>query len=221
MTPALALRFSDQLPVGMKWRLAPDPADSDGQTLLFEYPRMFATPYLRPVVKIELGARSDTEPSATPTIRPYLAEALPGELGDSAFTVRALDPKRTFWEKASLLHEETYRAGDKGPTARLARHYYDLWCLIRAGIADAAMADGDLFARVAAHRAIYFRKRRDAQESLRRGSLRLLPAIEVRGDWKRDYEAMREAMFFSEPPDFEEILDVVGAFQNTFNHSVE
>ena len=221
MAPALARRFSEILPAGMAWNLVQDLSDSDGQTLLFEYPRMFTSPYLRPVVKIELGARSDTEPSATPTIRPYLAETLPGELGESAFSVRALDPKRTFWEKASLLHEETYRSGDKGPTARLARHYYDLWCLIRAGVADAAMADPDLFARVAAHRAVFFRKRKDVQESLRPGSLRLLPAIEVRAEWKRDYEAMREAMFFNDPPAFDEILSVVGEFQNIFNRSVE
>jgi len=221
MAPALARRFSESLPAGLAWKLVQDPADRDGQTLLFEYPRVFTSPYLRSVVKIELGARSDTEPSATPTIRPYLAEALPGELGESEFSVRALDPKRTFWEKASLLHEETYRTGETGPTARLARHYYDLWCLIRAGVAEAALADLDLFARVAAHRAVFFRKRKEAQESLRPGSLRLLPAIGARADWKRDYEAMREAMFFSEPPAFDEILAVIGQFQDTFNRSAE
>ncbi len=221
MAPALARRFSENLPAGMSWKLTQDPSEHDGQTLLFEYPRMFTSPYLSPRVKIELGARSDTEPLATPTIRPYLAETLPGELGKSEFSLRALDPKRTFWEKASLLHEETYRVGATGPAARLARHYYDLWCLIRAGVADAAMADPDLFARVAAHRAVFFRKRKDAQESLRPGSLRLLPAAESRAGWKRDYEAMREAMFFSEPPEFDEILRVVGEFQNTFNQSAQ
>jgi hypothetical protein len=221
IAPALARRFSEILPADMAWKLVQDPSDKDAQTLLFEYPRMFLSSYIRPVVKIELGARSDTEPSATPSIRPYLAEALPGELGESAFSVRTLDAKRTFWEKASLLHEETYRTGETGPTARLARHYYDLWCLIRAGVADAAMADPDLFARVATHRATFFRKRKEAQESLRPGFLRLLPAFEVRAHWKRDYEAMRETMFFSEPPEFDEILEVVGEFQNTFNRSAE
>jgi hypothetical protein len=173
--------------------------------------------YLRPVVRIEPGARSDTEPSETPEIRPYLAEALPGEFAGSAFVLRTLAPERTFWEKAMLLHEETYRTGSEGPRARLARHYYDLWCLIRAGVGERAFQDTALFARVATHRSVFFRRRREAQESLRPGSLRLLPADDQRPAWAEDYEAMRESMFFGAVPTFDEILDVVGAFERRFN----
>jgi hypothetical protein len=219
MSPRLTQRFEKRLPAGLKWRVAGDPADDDGQTLLFEYPTVFpGGAYLHPVVKVELGARSDTEPSATPEIQPYLAEALPDELGPSSFKVRAVAPERTFWEKAMLLHEESFRDGD-GPKARLARHYYDLWCLIRAGVADRAVANAGLFERIAAHRAIFFRKKREAQESLRPGSLRLLPMKRLRAAWKQDYDAMREAMFFGETPDFDEILRVVGEFERRFNRT--
>lgn len=222
LAPALERRLRERLPADAAWTLASDPEDRDSQTLVFEYPAAFAAGgYLRPVVKIELGARSDIEPSATPTIRPYLAEALPEELGPSNFTVKSLDPRRTFWEKVSLLHEETYRARGDAPAARLARHYYDLWCLIGAGVADAAQADPGLFTRVAAHREVFFRKAREAQESLQPGSLRLVPTEERRPAWKRDYDAMRESMFFGEPPEFDEILRVVGEFQNAFNRSAE
>jgi hypothetical protein len=34
-----------------------------------------------------------------------------------------------------LLHEETFRPKDRPRKARLARHYYDLWCLITRGYA--------------------------------------------------------------------------------------
>lgn len=219
LAPALEQRLRERLPAGTAWTLSNDPEDPDGQTLVFEYPAAFAGGYVRPVVRIELGARSDIEPSATPNIQPYLAEALPDAFESSAFTVQTLDPKRTFWEKASLLHEETYRTGGDPPAARLARHYYDLWCLIRAGIADAALAEPGLFERVAAHRAIFFRRTREAQDALRPGLLRLLPAVERRQDWKRDYEAMRETMFFGEPPEFEEILRVVAEFERRFNNA--
>lgn len=213
LTPALAQRISERVADG---KLMGDP--DDPLSILFEYPSVFpADAYLRPFVKIELGARSDIDPSETPEIRPYLAEAVPEALGHSAFNVRALSPKRTFWEKAMLLHEETYRA--EGPRARLARHYYDLWCLIRAGVAAAAAADHDLFDRVAAHRAIFFRKGGGAQDLLRRGSLRLMPTREYLSDWKRDYEAMREAMFFGETPEFIEILMLIEEFQNKFNQT--
>ncbi len=218
LEPAFYNHLSDKLPAGLTWTLKPDADDADRQTLLFEYPAVFAAgAYLRPVVKIEMGARSDTEPSSTPEIRPYLAEALPGELKDSAFKLRTLAAERTFWEKAMLLHEETYRASGAGPKTRLARHYYDLWRLIGAGVGDKALADTALFSRVAAHRAIFFPKRKEAQESLRPGSLRLLPPEDRRAAWKQDYEAMRETMFFGETPDFAEILSIVGTFESRFN----
>jgi hypothetical protein len=56
-----------------------------------------------------------------------------------------------------LLHEETYRPGDGRNRARLSRHYYDLWCLIRKGVAGRAAQDSELFRRAAEHRELFFR----------------------------------------------------------------
>jgi hypothetical protein len=98
----------------------------------------------------------------------------------------------------------------------LARHCYDLWRLVRADVGDKALADKGLFHHVAAHRAIFFPQRK-AQESLRPGALRLLPREENRPLWKRDYEAMRDAMIFGETPDFNDILSVVAGFEHRFN----
>jgi len=39
----------------------------------------------------------------------------------------------------------------------MARHYYDLYRLIQAGIADEAAADRELFFRIAEHRKVFFR----------------------------------------------------------------
>jgi hypothetical protein len=142
---------------------------------------------------------------------------LPGEFTDGDFTLRTVAPERTFWEKAMLLHEETYGVIAGTPKARLSRHYYDLWCLIRA-VGDQAIAAEGLFERVADHRRLYFKRRADAQRTLKRGCLHLTPVLDQVGHWRRDYDAMREAMFFAEPPTFEEILQVVGEFQDRFNH---
>lgn len=131
--------------------------------------------------------------------------------------MHAVAPERTFWEKVALLHEETYREGSSAPKARLARHYYDLWCLITRGVAERAAGDRELFERVAAHRAVFFRRSRAAQASFTPGSLRLVPADDRRAQWRRDYDAMRESMFFGEVPDFAEILAVVGRFEEDFN----
>lgn len=216
--PALEQEVRQLLPPKARWTLEADADDADAQTLLFHYPSaMGATAYVRPVVKIELGARSDTEPSARPEIAPYLAEVVPDEVPGSLFSVHAVAPERTFWEKVALLHEETYREGSAAPKARLARHYYDLWCLITRGTAERAVRNKDLFDRVATHRAVFFRRSRDAQASFAPGSLRIVPAADRLAQWRRDYDAMRESMFFGEAPEFSDILAAVGRFEKDFN----
>ncbi|MCD4706656.1 MAG: nucleotidyl transferase AbiEii/AbiGii toxin family protein [Candidatus Sabulitectum sp.] len=55
---------------------------------------------------------------------------LPRKKIPTSIHVRALAPERAFWEKAMLLHEERCRPPDKKRKPRMARHYYDLWCLI-------------------------------------------------------------------------------------------
>lgn len=218
LRPALEARLHERLDGRGAWSLIDHAGDPDAQTLIFKYPAAIAEGgYLRAEVKIELGARSDIEPSERPLIQPYIADALPDVLGPSQFAVQTLDPRRTFLEKACLLHEESYRAGAKAPAARLSRHYYDLWCLIRAGTADAAVADPDLFNRVVAHRGVFFRRSAEAQATLRPGSLRIVPLPEQRAAWEQDYAAMRESMFFGEAPEFAEILRVVDKFEKLFN----
>ncbi|CAN5833840.1 nucleotidyl transferase AbiEii/AbiGii toxin family protein [soil metagenome] len=221
LKPALEARFREVLPALMKWSLIPASVeeDSEQQTLLFHYPSVVVGPadYLNPWVKIELGARSDTEPSELPAIQSYLNEALPTALGEGFFNVRTVSARRTFWEKAMLLHEESYRPPEKRRKARMARHYYDLWCLIEKGIAEQATAVGGLFERVAAHREIFFGQNWVDYATLRPGSLHLLPTADQVASRRSDYEAMREHMFFGDVPTFDEILNVVSEFEGHFN----
>lgn len=216
--PALQAIIATKLPAGAAWRLEPDPDDADQQTLLFQYPTVFgAGDYVSPRVKIELGARSDIDPAEAPQIEPYLNAAIPNLLGASRFTVRAIAPRRTFWEKVMLLHEETYRPIEKKRAARLSRHYYDVWCLIKRGIAEQALADTGLFERIAVHREVFFRYSWMDYSTLKPGTLRLMPLRDQVSDWQSDYERMRETMFFSEAPQFLEILMEIEKFEQLFN----
>jgi len=221
LLPKLRERFSQRLPAQEKWTLEVAGADEDPdlQTLLFRYPTGFAAGggYVPQVVKIEMGARSETEPAESPTIRPMVAEVFPNLIGDGAFPARAVAPRRTFWEKAMLLHEETWRPAGKQRKARLSRHYYDLWCLITKGVADDALRDADLFERVATHRKNFFRYGWMDYATLSKGRLRLLPLPDQGAAWRRDYAAMHAEMFFHIPPSFDEVLKVVGKFEKEFN----
>jgi hypothetical protein len=220
LKPALEHTITARFGTREGWRLEVDPDMADGQCLLFHYPSAFPAAeagYVRPVVKIELGARSDDWPAESRTITPYVARVLPQAIPDASFSVSALAPERTFWEKAMLLHEETFRPADKPRKERMARHYYDVWCLVTRGVADRAAADQALFARVAEHREIFFRLGWVDYTTLRPGSLHLTPPPEHLVGWRRDYEEMAEPMFYGERPDFDEILRVVGVFERDFN----
>jgi predicted nucleotidyltransferase component of viral defense system len=218
---SLEQSFMKALPNGAEWSLemASRDEDPDEQTLLFKYPGTLTShfSYLSPQVKIELGARSDTWPTESPTIQPYLAKAFPELLVTKEIMVHAVAPERTFWEKAMLLHEETFRPIDKPRKTRLARHYYDLWCLIRRGVAARAMENLALFHGVAGHRAVYFNIKWVDYDTFKKGALCLLPRKDQVSAWKQDYNAMQGEMFFGEMPEFDEILQVVGGFETMFN----
>lgn len=72
----------------------------------------------------------------------------------------------------------------------MVRHYYDLWCLLRAGVGEKALAQTALFERVAEHRELFFRFSWVDYTTHKPGSFRLTPPTEHLSDWKSDYAAM-------------------------------
>lgn len=219
LQPALAARIMDALGPD-EWKLEVDPNMPDGQCLLFHYPSVFpsnAAGYVPPQVKIELGARSDDWPHEEKSIQPYVIEHFPALDGDAVTTVRVLAAERTFWEKACLLHEETFRPADKPRKLRMARHYYDLWCLLRAGVGARALADTTLFRRVAEHREIFFRYSWVDYSTHKPGSFRLVPPEVHLADWRDDYEQMLGPMFFGDTPTFDQMIAAAAEFEKKFN----
>ncbi|MGB1127037.1 MAG: nucleotidyl transferase AbiEii/AbiGii toxin family protein [Opitutales bacterium] len=218
--PALQAAIEAEMPSGLKWTLDRDSDDPDNQSLLFSYPTVFPDhpEYLRQVLKIEMGARSDTDPSAEVEIEPIIAEVFESLLANSSFKVRSVQPVRTFWEKAMLLHEESYKPADKKRRKRgMARHYYDLYQLIQHGVAKEASGDHEFFKRIADHRKVYFKHTWMDYETLVPGQLRLIPREDQMADWRSDYTGMQREMFYGDVPSFDDVLGTVKAFQDQFN----
>jgi predicted nucleotidyltransferase component of viral defense system len=219
LQPAFDARIQNAIgPSG--WRLEVDPDMPDGQCLLFHYPSVFApgaAGYVRPVVKIELGARSDDWPHEAKAIQPYVIERFPAFDPAEAFVVRVLSAERTFWEKACLLHEETFRPADKPRKIRMARHYYDLWCLLRAGVGEKALAQTALFQRVAEHRELFFRYSWVDYSTHKPGTFRLAPPAAHVANWRADYQEMLGPMFFGATPTFDEMVGAAAEFEALFN----
>lgn len=207
LLPSLRRRLEHILPSGQAWDVRLDAA---GESILFDYPTVTGTPqYIPKTVKIELGARSDVDPSERRTVVPFVTEYFPQATGPGGFAVPSVAPTRTLLEKAFLIHEEHVR--NRPVKARLARHFYDLWCLAKRGVGAQAIGDEELFRRVAGHRSIYFRVGNVDYKALTPGGLRLRPTTERMAEWKEDYEQTRASMVYGEAPEFAEVIRVVGA----------
>lgn len=219
LLPNLSDRFAGELAADV-WQLVLDADDPDRQTLRFPYPTHFGgeqARYVHPIVKIEFGARSDPWPAHERSIQPVITEEFPQLFAQPETIVHALAPERTFWEKAMLLHEETYRPTDKQRRPRMARHYYDLYRLIQSGIAAKGVEDVDLFKQVLAHRSVFFAQNWIDYQAMAPDTLRLLPLQNQEQSWRQDYTAMQAEMFTQVPPDFDAVLDVIRQFEGAIH----
>ena len=106
------------------------------RTASLQYPTEAATGALRPGVLLELGMRGGAMPTARRTVRSLLVDHGPAVgLGldfeeAEPVTLHVLAPVRTLIEKLTIVHHAALR-GDENEQARHARHYYDIWCLLR------------------------------------------------------------------------------------------
>ena len=123
--------------------------------------------------------------------------------------------ERTFWEKATLLHERAMRPKARDAD-RFSRHYHDVVVLAGTIAGEAALADPALLRRVAEHQGIFFKVGGAPYESAKRGSLRLAPPEDALGALRSDYGRMRE-MFFDVPMPFEQLLTELRALELRIN----
>ena len=204
---------------GMRdWSLEIDADDADRQTLLYKYPSSLAAThtYVRPVVRIEFGARSDHWPSCQAQIMSYVAQQFPKAFQISEFVAKVLMAERTFWEKATLLHTEYHRPVDKEMPPRLSRHYYDLSQLILSGLGNQTTSNLELLRQVVEHKKLFFPSGWAHYDEAQQGSLHITPFPSRIRVIEEDYDHMQE-MFFSDRPEFTEVLKILDEWEDRFN----
>ena len=216
------------------WQLTLDADDPDLQTILFSYPRLMnygmgygmgaygvgrfgegEIGYIKPVVRLEFGARGDIEPSENKQVISYAAEIFPNLFADPQTGVRVLASERTFWEKVTILHALYH---DPKLRERMSRHYYDTFIMSQKGIADAALQDTALLEKVVKNKSLMFANNKASYETAVIGSLRLSPRAEMMASLKSDYTAMR-VMFLKDVPDFDTMMDGLAALEQRINGS--
>jgi hypothetical protein len=178
------------------------------------YPAAFSAEYIRPAVRLEIGPLASWIPSSAHTIQAYAAQSFPGAFNDPVCEVVAIDAERTFWEKATILHQEAHRPGTI--PVRYSRHYYDLFKLSGSPVKQAALSDLDLLKSVVEFKERFYYSSWAHYDMAKPGSFRLSPPPSQIATLERDYRAMRD-MFYREPPEFTAILAGMEALELDIN----
>jgi len=187
---------------------------ADDCNLHIVYPKAIDDIYLRPDILLEIGIISAWEPNEPKEILPYIAKAYPNIKIVPAI-VPTVKAKRTFWDKATILHREYYRSNNT-PT-RYSRHYYDLYRIGLSSVKDEALADFDLLAEVVEFKDRFYNCPWAKYKEILTGELHLLPNENNSNLMAQDYKAM-QGMIFGEVPDWSEILIFLQKLEQEINY---
>ena len=215
LLPTLQETFTNRLGA-TGWELSIDSAEPHGHTLLFRYP--WSDPsreheYLRGRVKIELGWRSATMPADERVVTPYAAAHFPDLFVNPSVRCHVLTADRTFWEKVTALHAESFR--DEVPRF-FARHYSDVAVISRTDLGAASIKDLQMLETVKRYKQRYYPSAWSRYDLAASGTLRLCPSEAKSRALAADYRAMR-SMFFSEPSSFSDVLERLRQIEKMIN----
>lgn len=128
--------------------------------------------------------------------------------------VVAIKAERTFWEKATILHQQAHRTTRTPPG--YSRHYYDLFQMAASPVKAVALGDIKLLSDVVEFKQRFYRSTWARYEEAKPGTFRLMPTEASGEQLEGDYEAMQE-MFFARPPKWTDILVSLGRLEKEIN----
>ena len=196
--------------------------EDDPLNIFFDYPRRpdaAEDAYIKPFVRLELGARGERAPQTQQIVKSYIEEEFPEAFtGKSPIPVNVLAIERTLWEKITILHSVCHRPDDKPPRERFSRHYYDVHHLAQdADLVKRAIEDTALLEAIVENKRIYFFESWDWYPTAKRGTFQLVPSQTTQKELEADYQAM-QAMIFGDTPDFSEIIAVLKQLEDRINN---
>lgn len=185
--------------------------------ILVTYPASFDDGYLRPQILLEIGPLASWLPSKNYTIHSYAAEKFPELFKNKSCQVNAILAKRTFWEKATILHQEANRDHTKSLPPRYSRHYYDLAIMAKSEVKNKAFDDLELLRQVVEFKKRFYPASWAKFEDAKPGTFKLLPPDFRITELQKDYRAM-EHMIFDKVLSFEEIMETLRQLEDEINH---
>ncbi len=163
--------------------------------------------------RLEIGAMAAWTPTQVAGISPYMAEQYPNVFEKKETRILTTTAERTFWEKATILHQEAYRPENSKMPDRYSRHYYDLYCMAGTEVLEKALKQADLLAQVAEFKRKFYPRNWARYELARIESIKLMPAEHSIKKLEADYGVMR-SMIYGDYPRFEDVLKRLEELEN-------
>ncbi len=179
--------------------------EDDSGTVHFNYPNSFTDNSILNEIRLEIGAMAAWTPTQMVNIKSYIAENYPTVFEKAETMVLTTTAERTFWEKATILHQEANRPDNSVIPDRYSRHYYDLYCMSQTPVLERALRQPDLLIQVAEFKRKFYPRNWAKYELANMNSIKLMPANHSIEKLKADYNIMK-AMIYGEYPTFDEIL---------------
>ena len=192
---------------------------SRGEKIDIHFPRTTrgSNDYQLDHVLLEFGGRNRGKPTETLNVETYLYQCPDlSNLELPRANVKVFHQDYILWEKLTALHQFSTQTKEPNPV-RLARHWYDVDCLLQNKFAD------PLATTEAMQAVIEMKKHRWSTpgvdfEAILSGGLRLIPDGERLHAVNQDHvEAISGKMFFTVPDEFEHIVSRLTNAQNLFN----
>jgi len=134
-------------------------------------------------------------------------------LEEPQIAASVLVPDRTFWEKVTALHAESFRAK---PKQFFSRHYSDVASMLRTRIGQDASRDLAMLEDVRVFKDVYYYVARARYDLAKPGTLVVVPDEDRTRELAIDYRNMRQ-MFLSDPPPFSQVVEQLRAFEEQVN----
>ena len=150
------------------------------------------------------------------SVKSFVAEEYPNTVSLSEVELLATTPERTFWEKATILHQEAFRPEDSIIPSRYSRHYYDIFCMCKNGVKESALQNPKLLEDVALFKMKFYPRGWARYDLAKFGTLKLIPAPHSVERLRKDYEDMK-SMIYGEYPSFDNILKVIEELEKEIN----
>lgn len=188
----------------------------DGFSINVKYPNAFDDSYLRPEILLEIGPLASWLPSDSFEISSFAAQKFPQVFEQPICIVHTIVAKRTFWEKATILHHEANRPEGSPMPTRYSRHYYDLAMMALNEVKNEALADLNLLQNVVEFKQKFYPRTWAKYEEAVPGTLKLLPPEFRLDSLEKDYKAMQN-MIFDKYISFEGIIGILGNLEKEIN----